>query len=436
VSLQTDPARERLQRLLWLYFLLLIVEGAVRKWVVPGLSDALLIVRDPVAAAIVYFAVRDGYFPILRLTRGLTALLAGFVFLGALQLILGYFRSVPVMLFGLRTYFLHPPLIFIMAQVLEARSIRRLRVATFIVAVPIALLMVLQFQSGPNDWINLGVGKTGQQIQSALGKIRPPGPFSYITGPVWFFSVTFALLLASYVSGDRIPAGLRWAAWAALLAAVAVSGSRALIVALVPVLLCVLAAPVVRPKLFGGLLQGLVTLAIAATVVWSFSVIREGVDVLNARIASSGGSRELLERSANSYLYARAAWSDAPLLGVGIGLGTNVGSALIGRSAFQLGEDEWSRVLFEAGPILGAGYLAWRLWLAVTLFRHSVRSASAGHVLPVALFGACASNLIVGQWGQPSTQGFAVWVAGMCLATCRVSMRGRPITQPVRSHQP
>jgi uncharacterized membrane protein YecN with MAPEG domain len=187
------------------------------------------------------------------------------------------------------------------------------------------------------------------------------------------------------------------------------------------VLLCALAAPVVRPRLFGGLLQGFLTLAIAATVVWSFSVIREGVDVLNIRITSSGGPGELLQRSANSYLYARTAWTDAPLLGVGIGLGTNVGSALAGRSGFQLGEDEWSRVIFEAGPVLGVAYLAWRFWLAVTLLRHAARAASFGYVLPLALFGACASNLAVGQWGQPSTQGFAVWVAGLCLAACRLS---------------
>jgi hypothetical protein len=418
---------------LWLYFALLIIEGALRKWILPGLSDPLLLVRDPVAAAIIYFAVRDGYFPALRLTRGFTVLLAAFVLLGGLQLILGYFRSVPVMVFGLRTYFLHPPLIFIMAQVLDARSIRRLGVSTLILAMPIALLMVLQFQSAPHDWINLGVGKAGQQIQSALNKIRPPGPFSYITGPVWYFSFTLSFLLASYVGGDRIPAVLRWAAWAALLAAVAVSGSRALLVALVPVVLCALAAPVVRPRLFGGLLQGFLTLAIAAAVVWSFNVIREGVDVLNIRITTSGGSRELLQRSANSYLYARTAWTDAPLLGAGIGLGTNVGSTLAGRTGFQLGEDEWSRVIFEAGPVLGVAYLAWRFWLAVTLLRHAARAASVGYVLPLALFGACASNLAMGQWGQPSTQGFAVWVAGLCLAACRLSQAGR-LREPAMAH--
>jgi hypothetical protein len=40
---------KRLRQLLWLYFWLLIFEGALRKWLLPGLSTPLLLVRDPVA---------------------------------------------------------------------------------------------------------------------------------------------------------------------------------------------------------------------------------------------------------------------------------------------------------------------------------------------------------------------------------------------------
>ena len=42
-----------LKKLFWLYFLLLIFEGALRKWIVPQLSAPLLLVRDPVALWII-----------------------------------------------------------------------------------------------------------------------------------------------------------------------------------------------------------------------------------------------------------------------------------------------------------------------------------------------------------------------------------------------
>ena len=34
---------------IWFYFWLLLGEGILRKWVLPGFSDVLLLVRDPVA---------------------------------------------------------------------------------------------------------------------------------------------------------------------------------------------------------------------------------------------------------------------------------------------------------------------------------------------------------------------------------------------------
>jgi hypothetical protein len=38
--------------LIWVYFWLLLGEGALRKWIFPSLSGPLLIVRDPVLLAI------------------------------------------------------------------------------------------------------------------------------------------------------------------------------------------------------------------------------------------------------------------------------------------------------------------------------------------------------------------------------------------------
>ncbi|MEJ7769742.1 MAG: hypothetical protein WKF89_18125, partial [Chitinophagaceae bacterium] len=45
---------------IWLYILLLIFEGALRKWILPGLSTPLLIIRDPLAIWLLVTAVRQG----------------------------------------------------------------------------------------------------------------------------------------------------------------------------------------------------------------------------------------------------------------------------------------------------------------------------------------------------------------------------------------
>ena len=119
MTMQAEFDRRRLVLLIQLYLLLLVIEGALRKWFLPSLSDPLLLVRDPVAIVICVLGYRsknlvfDGYM------RSLSLLLAGFVAIGALQLINGIGGSPLVIGYGLRTYLLHLPVAFVMARVLN-----------------------------------------------------------------------------------------------------------------------------------------------------------------------------------------------------------------------------------------------------------------------------------------------------------------------------
>src|SRR6056300_865217 len=53
-----------IKEIIWLYFLLLLFEGALRKWFLPGLSQGLLIVRDPIVLWIYYLCYAKGLFPL------------------------------------------------------------------------------------------------------------------------------------------------------------------------------------------------------------------------------------------------------------------------------------------------------------------------------------------------------------------------------------
>src|SRR5438552_14153419 len=52
-----------IRRLIHLYIFLLLVEGALRKWIVPQFSNPLLLVRDPIVLAIYFLAWRAHIFP-------------------------------------------------------------------------------------------------------------------------------------------------------------------------------------------------------------------------------------------------------------------------------------------------------------------------------------------------------------------------------------
>ena len=47
-----------IKKAIWFYIFLLIFEGALRKWVLPGMSNILLLAREPVAIYILALAFK------------------------------------------------------------------------------------------------------------------------------------------------------------------------------------------------------------------------------------------------------------------------------------------------------------------------------------------------------------------------------------------
>ena len=55
---------EGIRRLIWLYIVLWLVEGGLRRWFLPGFADPLLVIRDPVVLAIYYLSYTKRLFPL------------------------------------------------------------------------------------------------------------------------------------------------------------------------------------------------------------------------------------------------------------------------------------------------------------------------------------------------------------------------------------
>src|ERR1700736_5890600 len=115
---QTDSLLGTLRLLVWLYFWLLLWEGALRKWFFPSLSTPLLIVRDPVVLLIYAIALAKGVFPFNRFILLIAAL--GIASFGASLIV---FDRLSIIAYGLRTNFLHLPLIFVLPNVMRQKHV-------------------------------------------------------------------------------------------------------------------------------------------------------------------------------------------------------------------------------------------------------------------------------------------------------------------------
>lgn len=419
-----------LKSFIWLYLALLVFEGALRKWVLPGMSDALLIVRDPVVIIIYLLALTQGRFPLNGWTFT-TGALAGTCLVGAM---LAGQDNLLITFYGIRTNFLHLPLIWVMASVLTRRDVENLGRAILLLALPMTALMMLQFKSPPGSYINRGVGEGDEglgQLYGALGHIRPPGFFAFITGPQLFYPLALAFLCYQFIAKRRMAWPILIACGMAILIAVPISISRTLAVATLFIAAVFVPALVVTGRLRSDLLRVGILVAIVLGLVSFLPIFDDAREAFLSRweTAQAGqpadaegvGLGSIFDRLFGGWDYLYSVLSSAPLFGSGIGMGSNVAARLsTGRLGFLLAENEWAKCLLELGPLLGLTFLGYRFVLAFALLRRSLRRLFRERdMLPLLVLCACASAIVFGQWAPPTILGFAVFGSGLCLAACQ-----------------
>lgn len=407
-----------LKPLLWLYFLLLVLEGALRKWILPGLAEPLLIVRDPIVLAIYFLALSGGTFPF----RPAVLFLAG---LAGFSLVFALIAGAPVFVavYGLRINYLHVPLVFLMGAALNHADVVRIGRAALWLTLGITGLMLLQYHAGEGSFLNKGIGGgEGGQIGGALGKIRPPGPFSFITGPMAWFPLATAFAFYGWTHPNTYPRRLLFAATAAIVVAVPVSISRSLLFSVLVVVVFGLFTVARDVRRLGAVL---VPIALAVLML-QVAADQELTAAFSARwedstVKGGGVGVSIFQRFFNDHLVALDVIWDAPLFGHGIGLGSNVGARFTtGALTFLLAEGEWPKILLELGPILGAAFILFRCWLAA----HVLWNAWLGLLrhndgLGWMLVGASMLIVVSGQWAPPTILGFAVFGSGLALAAAR-----------------
>jgi len=421
-----EKAKSRVRQLIWLYFWLLLIEGALRKWVVPQLSNPLLVVRDPVALAIYFYAIRARVFP--RNAYVISLLVIGVLSLAvSVAVLYPYLPLKPILeitLYGFRSNFFHLPLIFVMANVMDEEEVKKIGWWILLLMIPMGLIMVAQFKASPDAFINRTVGLgEAEQLTAGGGKIRPPGTFSFISGPVFYVSVAAAFLIYGALTRAAYKTWLLVASGAALVIAVAVSGSRSCVAATLLVVLSILVILLVRPSAVNKFGRTVLIVVLAALVITRLPIFKEGAGILSDRFTESAEAADttvvkgMLDRTISGFTEGFEYFNKFPLTGYGLGIGTAAGARfLTGQATFLLAENEWTRVLAESGPILGLAFLLWRTALTFRLLRLSLVVLKQGAILPILLFSCSFVPLLNGQLGQPTSLGFAVFLSGLCLA--------------------
>lgn len=422
------------RKLVWLYLWLLIFEGALRKWVLPGLNQPLLLVREPIVIFLVLHALQGHWFK--------SPLVNVMMFVSSISLIMTLFvghHNALVGLFGWRIYFFHFPFMFVMGHVLTRDDLMKMIRFILLLSIPMTILVVLQFYSPQTAWVNRGIGgdMEGAGFSGALGYSRPPGTFSFTSGYVAYQGVVCCLLLYYLVSNNKLEDKYRFSTRflyiivACFLISIPTSISRGLLLQTFVFLLFIVIASLrkdfLKPKIFR--MGALVVMVFVVLV--SSGLLDTQIEAFMHRFESANQSEGGLAEGVvgNRYIGGLARGFsksiDMPIWGYGIGLGTNAGSKLMGGNMYSFGfnaENEWERVTGECGLIFGIVIILLRLLFSISCLKKAYNCLiNNDDVLPWLLSCGVLLNIPQGQWGIPTNLGFCMLFGGFALVAINTS---------------
>ncbi|WP_235954855.1 hypothetical protein [Cyclobacterium salsum] len=405
----------------------MIFEGALRKWFLPGLAAPLLVIRDPIAIFILFKAWQRGIL-LPNIYIGVTIIVAIFSFYTALFLGHG---NLPVAVFGARILIVHFPLMFVMGAVFCREDVIKVGKISLLIAIPMAVLIALQFYSSQSAWVNRGVGGDieGAGFSGALGYSRPPGTFSFTSGVTQFYGLVGSYLVYFWFDSAKINRVVLFGATFALMVAIPLSISRSLFFSFLVTLLFAVIITLVNPNQLGKTIGALIGLALLLLILAQVNLFQTATEVFTARFENANSSEGgvegvLLDRYLGGLAGAilEGAEGDMPFFGYGIGMGTNVGSMLLtGEMTFLIAEGEWGRLIGEIGFLMGFIIILVRIMFALKLTLASFNQMFQGNYLPWMLLSFALLIIPQGQWAQPTSLGFSTLIGGLMIASLRNS---------------
>ena len=366
---------------------LLVFEGAIRKWLLPGAQDLVYFAKDALflGAYVGFLRSRSRRWPVPQAPLLYAALVASVVF-GLFQMLNPMLPNLLVGVLGFKSYFLYVPLLFVVPAVFRddaelARFLKRYVLVVF----PVVMLSVAQFFSPAGSVLNTYAQPTDSNSISTFGSsnfVRTTGTFSYISGYTSYLLATTILIL-------MILTATRWrfrgnlvvfAALGAVMLGIMMSGSRG------PIFLLALAFPiywwlaVVREKQSGQTFMRLL-LGLSLLVAGLRSAGDQAVTAFSQRASSH---EDLPYRMTYPFTSPVHMLSYSGLFGFGIGATHQAASALTGGVENPwltniTPEAESGRVMLEIGPVGFFFVYFARFAIAAFTFRQTLRLRTLFH---------------------------------------------------------
>ena len=280
--------------------------------------------------------------------------------------------------------------------------------------------------------INAGLIEGGlYNAGTARGFVRTFGTFTSSPGQSLFVASLTAIFLANLLQPReqrQIKGFLLPIVGIAVAVNIVLSGSRGayiLVILIVIVAMAFILLSSSKVKGFGGILLFFIIIVSVIVIVSIFQTdVLDGIfeRLEGAHYSELGeyGPLGTIGRIISDFTNFTNAIPMAPDFGYGLGW---FGNAFANRSFLAIyAEDDWSRNIFELGPVIGVLFISFRITLVVWLIKSALKAVKRAHnPLPLLLLGFIGIILLQGQiTGHGSVNGYGWLFAGFCMAANRI----------------
>jgi len=220
------------KQLFYLFFIYIVLEGALRKWLLPSFSNELFLLKDLILLGVVVGFAGQGIFhrnfiqPVFTRNESLLLCLWFFFFLAYIPL--SGFSVISII--GCRYYLIMIPVMLILPRVFSSlKDFNNLSRRYLWLAFFVSLLGIVQFFSPPDALVNrYAWGNASMNVAQMGNKARITGTFSYISPYAFYLQLMFLVALAQFSLAERDRVRIPLGAIAALLFInIVMTGSRA-----------------------------------------------------------------------------------------------------------------------------------------------------------------------------------------------------------------
>jgi hypothetical protein len=424
----TKPRLTKIGKLFIAILLIVIFEGAFRKWISSALTNPLVLLRDTMALYGIVLAIKSGLIKSSQVGTQILKLWTYFFLMWGLMQLLINQTSPFIFIIGARFWLLYLWFAYAASMSFTRYDFDFISKTVIFILLLMTPLAVMQSFLPPGAFLNKQVdGDESTVFRVTADIVRTTGTFSFTLGYTTLLALATPFVLALLAPGTKLW-NRRWAPKFCLLAlgvATIVSGSRGAIIFFgllfsIYVLASLMYAK--RSKRGATLLVLIGVTALVALIPYFFT---RSTSASLERFESAAQSENIYDRVQSMFLGESGVYKNLPLMGHGIGVGTNfAGAVATGNRTFLLAETEAARTILEGG-ILGFAFIGLKLFVIVIGMRKSLSILkSSANTLPLLLWTTTSLALL--SWsiiGQLTVNALGYLLLGLAIASLRLFSR-------------